>query len=102
MRLRTDQICEMATVMYHAAKTEDTSSHQIHERLAQLEYENKYLREILALPLSSSTFDAPPIKSPPTSETQEKTSKDPLVEVGGAGEGDSDDSRASTPKAFSN
>ena len=92
----------MATVMYHAAKTEDTSSHQIHERLAQLEYENKYLREILALPLSSSTFDAPPIKSPPTSETQEKTSKDPLVEVGGAGGGDSDDSRASTPKAFSN
>ena len=35
--------------MYQAAKAEDVSSQQLQERLTQLEYENKYLREVLSL-----------------------------------------------------
>lgn len=43
----TDQVYNMAAIMYKAALTEDISSQQTMERVAQLEYENKHLRELL-------------------------------------------------------
>lgn len=84
----------MATVMYQAAQAEDTSSHQLKERVSQLEYENKYLRDILSLPITSSD----PLLLP--NVTVEKTSVE-LKETNRANSSDSDDSRSSTPLADS-
>ena len=55
MRSRTDQLYHMATVMYTAAKAEDVTSEKLEERLSQMEYENRYLRQILSLSSSSSS-----------------------------------------------
>lgn len=49
VRSRTDQLYHMAAVMYEAARTEDHCLQHNSERLSQLEYENKYLRELLSL-----------------------------------------------------
>ena len=46
----------MATVMYTAAKAEDVTSEKLEERLSQMEYENRYLRQILSLSSSSSSL----------------------------------------------
>lgn len=37
----------MAAVMYKAAHVEDTTANENAEKIAQLEYENKHLRELL-------------------------------------------------------
>ena len=37
----------MAAVMYKAAQVEDTTSNEVAEKIARLEYENKHLRELL-------------------------------------------------------
>lgn len=47
LQQRTDQVYNMAAVMYRAAQVEDSSSQQMLERLAKLEYENRHLREVL-------------------------------------------------------
>ena len=92
--MRTDQICEMATVMYHAAKTEDSSTHLLREKISQLEYENKYLREILSVPITSPTVELPPVNHSNTGTTGDHS------ERGNEGETWTDDSRSSTPKAL--
>lgn len=35
--------------MYQAAQVEDTTVHEVSEKVARLEYENKHLREVLQL-----------------------------------------------------
>ena len=103
----------MASVMYQAAKAEDTTSQQLEERLAQLEYENRYLREVLSLSTPSSMTSA---MSKSTSEEEGgmkegKSRTEPDVSGGGSGTNslpkgvgdtpmpsDSDDSRSSTPR----
>lgn len=97
--MRTDQICEMATVMYHAAKTEDSSTHVLREKISQLEYENKYLREILSVPVASPSIELPPLQYPNTEASSRHSSS---VREREGGESWSDDSRSSTPKAHSN
>lgn len=37
----------MAAVMYRAAQIEDSTSNEIAEKVARLEYENKHLRQLL-------------------------------------------------------
>ena len=37
----------MAAVMYRAAQVEDTTTNDVAEKIARLEYENKHLRELL-------------------------------------------------------
>ena len=44
----------MAAVMYQAAKAEDNSVQSLTETIAQLEYENKTLRELISQPLPVS------------------------------------------------
>lgn len=39
----------LAAVMYQAAQVEDNTAHQVSEKMARLEYENKHLREVLQL-----------------------------------------------------
>ncbi|XP_003387498.1 PREDICTED: FGFR1 oncogene partner 2 homolog [Amphimedon queenslandica] len=101
VRLRTDQICEMATVMYHAAKTEDSSTQLLREKISQLEYENKYLREILSVPVSSPSVELAPVKYSSSETTSGHRSSASEREREG-GESSSDDSRSSTPKPYSN
>ena len=45
--MRTDQVYNMAAVMYRAALIEDTSAQLTMERISRLEYENRHLRELL-------------------------------------------------------
>ena len=47
LQLRTDQVFNMATVMYRAALIEDTSALLTTERISRLEFENRHLRELL-------------------------------------------------------
>lgn len=35
--------------MYQAAEAEDNTAHEVSEKIARLEYENKHLREVLQL-----------------------------------------------------
>lgn len=42
----------MAAVMYQAAKAEDNTAQELTESIAQLEYENKTLREIITQPFT--------------------------------------------------
>ena len=49
MAHRTEQVYDLATVMYRAAQVEDDTSQEMSEKLARLEYENKHLREVLQL-----------------------------------------------------
>ncbi len=91
----------MATVMFHAAKTEDNTSHCLEERLAQLEYENKYLREVLSL--SSSTMTVTEKDDENNNDTKAETSvKEEFpatpFEDNVSMTSDTDDSRSSTPK----
>ncbi len=44
---RTDQVYNMAAIMYKAAIIEDSSSQQTLEQVTKLEYENQHLRELL-------------------------------------------------------
>ena len=46
---RTEQVYELAAVMYRAAQVEDGTSQEMSEKLARLEYENRHLREVLQL-----------------------------------------------------
>lgn len=57
---RTEQVYELAAVMYRAAQAEDTTSQEMSEKLARLEYENKHLREVLQLscPVLSGDYQA--------------------------------------------
>ena len=83
----------MATLMYTAAQTEDTTTQLSQERLSQLEYENKYLREVLSL--SSSAIPNGESKKPLiNSEVQQQ----PTPSSQRDSSSDSDDSRCSTPK----
>ena len=47
LRSRTDQLYNMAAVMYRAAQAEDSTSCVTTEQVARLEYENRHLRELL-------------------------------------------------------
>lgn len=47
LQFRTDQVYNMAAVMYKAAKVEDSTLTDMTERVSQLEYENRHLRELL-------------------------------------------------------
>ena len=92
---------QMATVMFHAAKAEDNSSQYLEERLAQLEYENKYLREVLLLSSSSTaltdnqTGDENSSNNNETSVKEEPTTLEDNVSMTSDTE---EDSRSSTPK----
>lgn len=83
----------MASVMYDAAQTEDVTTQQSRERLAQLEYENKYLRELLSLSSSNVLIPNAENKKPSLSSHQQP------VTPSYRDSSDSDDSRCSTPKA---
>ncbi|CAD7672191.1 unnamed protein product [Nyctereutes procyonoides] len=48
-RLQSDRICEMGEVMRKAVQVEDDQFCKIQEKLAQLELENKELRELLSI-----------------------------------------------------
>lgn len=47
VQLRTDQVYNMAAVMYRAALVEDASVQLTTEKISRLEYENRHLRELL-------------------------------------------------------
>ena len=85
----------MATLMYNAAQTEDTTTQQSQERLSQLEYENKYLREVLSL--SSSAIPNPNGESKKPLVNSEMQQQSALSSQRDSSS-DSDDSRCSTPK----
>lgn len=106
MRTRTDEMYHMATVMYQAAKTEDNTLQHLEERLAQLEYENKYLREVLSLSSPVSTSEAFPQDS--KEDKKEETNNqsvgaterlDDTTSANTTSDSDTDrDSRSSTPR----
>ncbi len=97
VRARTDQLYHMAAVMYQSAKAEDVTSQHLEERLAQLEYENRYLREVLSLssPLTTNGTCA---------EERKEVGHDDGHSVGPDNSmpvtSDSEDSRSSTPRNF--
>ena len=91
----------MAAVMYQSAKAEDVTSQHLEERLAQLEYENRYLREVLSL--------SSPLTTNGTQELSTEENKDVIrhdddglpVEQDNCMPqvtSDSEDSRSSTPR----
>ena len=47
VQLRTDQVYNMAAMMYRAALVEDASVQLTTEKISRLEYENRHLRELL-------------------------------------------------------
>lgn len=101
VRARTDEMYHMAAVMYKAAKTEDNTLQHLEERLAQLEYENKYLREVLSLSSPVSTNE--PVPQEPLLKTEDKNNEThtstELVNAADQPSSDSDwDSRSSTPR----
>jgi hypothetical protein len=63
----------MASVMYQAARAEDNMVHHSQEQMAQLEYENKYLRDILSSTLSSVTSTTPEVAKSPHEKKEEET-----------------------------
>ena len=66
----------MAAVMYEAARTEDQSRQLNSERLSQLDYENRYLRELLSLssaPQPHEERDAIPPSSEGASDSRSST-----------------------------
>lgn len=65
LQLRTDQVYNMASVMYQAARAEDATSQAVAERVAQLEFENKHLRDLLQF--STPQLVAPNDRSQPGS-----------------------------------
>ena len=78
----------MAAVMYEAARAEDHSLQMSSQRLTQLEYENRYLRELLSL--SSTPTSHNPVTQSVLTQPME----------GGWSSDCSSDSRSSTPKAM--
>ena len=86
----------MATVMYDAAQTEDATTQQSQERLSQLEYENKYLREVLSLSSPSISNTNGESKKPLTNSEMQQQQPSPSSQRDSSS--DSDDSRCSTPK----
>lgn len=44
---RTEQVYDLAAVMFKAARVEDNTVHEMSERMARLEFENRRLREVL-------------------------------------------------------
>lgn len=78
----------MAAVMYEAARAEDQSLQVSSQRLSQLEYENRYLRELLSL------------SSVPASHNSATQSALTQPMDGGWTSDCSSDSRSSTPKAI--
>ena len=76
VRSRTDQVYHMAAVMYEAARTEDQSTQHSSERLSQLDYENRYLRELLSLssaPQPREDQDAVPPSNEAASDSRSST-----------------------------
>ena len=65
----------MATVMYDAARAEDITSDHLQQRIAQLEYENKYLREIMSFSTPVTGNDQSKTTSTTTSNIEETHSK---------------------------
>ena len=57
MASRTEQVYELAAVMYRAAQVEDGTSQEMSEKLARLEYENRHLREVLQLSCPAQTVE---------------------------------------------
>ena len=93
VRYRTDQVCEMASVMYQAAKTEDDTLYQSQERIAQLEKENAILREVLSSSLSTLSIPAESAIAHDTTVVENKERDIVKSQI------ESDDSRSATPKA---
>jgi hypothetical protein len=44
---RTEQVYGLAAVMFQAAQVEDNTVHEVSEKVARLEFENRRLREVL-------------------------------------------------------
>ena len=78
LQQRTDQVYNMAAVMYRAAQVEDSSSQQMLERLAKLEYENRHLREVLQY-----SSPAPELNE----RTQPRPTPDPSCQLQGGPQG---------------
>lgn len=47
MACRTEQVYGLAAVMFQAAQVEDNTVHEMSEKMARLEFENRRLREVL-------------------------------------------------------
>lgn len=66
-----DRICSMGEVMRRAVQVDDDQSHKIQERIAQLELENKELREIISVSKESIRTKKEEMTVADTGETQQ-------------------------------
>lgn len=75
LRSRTDQVYNMAAVMYKAAQAEDTTVRETTEQVARLEYENRHLRELLqfSTPMLESNERTQPVSDLPAPLGRGKT-----------------------------